>query len=195
MSSRGTRVARGLTAATLATLLAACSHTIAGGSAPIGVGSIIAFAFAALVCIALAGRTLSLWRLSLAVVLSQLAFHGLFAVTGSAFAFGHTAHGMHELAPAMPSVSGVHSDAGMLGAHLVAALLTIAALRAGERAALAVFDVLLSVVRVLIAAAIGVVPIAEPRVAAAGVIRSPRDLGVVLSSMRYRGPPVGSALA
>ena len=79
MSQRGARTARGLTAAAVATLLAGLSHSLGGGvgaQVPFGVGTVIAFAFAAMVCVALAGRTLSLARLAASVVLSQLAFHG-----------------------------------------------------------------------------------------------------------------------
>ncbi|MET0976975.1 MAG: hypothetical protein ABWX82_15040 [Leifsonia sp.] len=203
MSTRGASATRGLIAAAVATLLAGLSHTIGGGAAPLGVGSLIAFAFAALICVALAGKRLALWRLSLSVALSQLAFHGLFAVTGGAapVASGVAAH--HESAavlmdrlPPMDAAMGAgHDGAGMAVAHVGAAILTIAALHRGEHAVRAVLQ---AAVRVITSVVRVVRPLSPPsmaRLTARAVVTLPRDLEVVLSSMRHRGPPRALPLA
>ncbi|GGF13162.1 hypothetical protein GCM10011399_03830 [Subtercola lobariae] len=84
MSSRWARVLRGLTAAFVAVFVAGFSHVVGGGEAPGTVGVALALAFSAVVCVALAGKTLSLVRLAIAVAFSQLAFHLLFSVGAGA---------------------------------------------------------------------------------------------------------------
>jgi hypothetical protein len=207
MSTRGARTTRGLIAAAVATLLAGLSHTLGGASAPFGVGSLLALAFAALVCIALAGRRLSLWRLSLSVLLSQLAFHGLFAVTGGASgASGAAPAGMahHEsaamlmdrLTPVPAAAMGAtHSDGAMTLAHVAAGIVTIAALHRGELAVRAVLRAALRVVTALVGSVPRVLPPMIARLRARAVVVIPRDLEVVLSSMRHRGPPRAALLA
>lgn len=207
MSTRGARTTRGLIAAAVATLLAGLSHTIGGGVVPVGVGALLAFAFAALVCIALAGRRLALWRLSLSVVLSQLAFHGLFAVTGGSSvapasvaesAGSHhdaTAMIMHRLSPMDAAMGAGHDGGGMTVAHLGAALLTIIALQRGELAVRAILQAAVRVITALIGAVPRFTPPTLARLRARAVVTLPRDLEVVLSSMRHRGPPRAALLA
>ncbi|KQX08073.1 MULTISPECIES: hypothetical protein [unclassified Leifsonia] len=211
MSQRGARTARGLTAAAAATLLAGLSHSIGGGAGaqvPFGVGTVIAFAFAAMVCVALAGRTVSLARLAASVVLSQLAFHGLFAVSGSSLqvttnpAAHHDAsvHLLNQIESggsieAMGQAGHLsHGGTGMIVAHVFAAVITIAALHSGERAMLAILRAAGRLIAVLVAGAPRLVPVVEIRLSARALVLLPRDLLVVLSSMRHRGPPRSTAL-
>jgi len=147
MNGRGTRVARGLVAAGIATFVAGFSHVAAGGGAPGGVGLALALAFAAVVCVLLTRRALSLPLLAVSVVVSQFAFHLLFEVGNGGGAplgispehAGHhvTAGGGAALlaASGTPTAASTHlHDSGwMWVAHAVAALATIALLHRGER--------------------------------------------------------------
>lgn len=96
-----------------------------------------------MVCILLAGRRLSITRLSVSVIASQTLFHTLFGLrtpTGevrhSASLAGHN-HGQQLVS--VPVVSDhtttlLYSDALMSGSHLLGAVITIAFLFRGERA-------------------------------------------------------------
>ncbi|MCU1481117.1 MAG: hypothetical protein JWQ19_1903 [Subtercola sp.] len=115
MSSRAARTLRGLTAAGVAVFVAALSHALGGGDAPGGIGVVLALAFSAVVCVALAGRTLSLVRLSLAVGFSQLAFHLLFSVGGggASTAAGAGAGAGSGAADALQRMSAMSGMSGM----------------------------------------------------------------------------------
>ncbi|MEJ3403966.1 hypothetical protein WDJ51_04415 [Rathayibacter sp. YIM 133350] len=200
MTGRGARVGRGVAAAAVATLLAALSHTLGGGSVPLGPGALLAFAFSALTCIALAGRNLSLLRLGASVVLSQLAFHALFVVSGGT-AVAHSGHhltaaGMtSELAAVpMPASPHLHNGVAMSIAHLCAAVLTIAALHRGERTLRALSSLLARAVGTLVRLP-QLVPIAIARIRPDATLPLRGDVAPRLSSMRHRGPPVLLAFA
>ncbi|UFS57826.1 hypothetical protein [Subtercola endophyticus] len=116
MSSRAARTLRGLTAAGVAVFVAALSHALGGGEAPGGIGVVLALAFSAVVCVALAGKTLSLVRLSLAVGFSQLAFHLLFSIGaggGSSVTAAGASGGGSGAADALQSMSGMSGMSGM----------------------------------------------------------------------------------
>src|SRR5690606_1104978 len=85
------------------------------------------------VCSLLAGRRLSIVRLSLSVLASQLLFHALF-VLGSITPAGALAPHVHDALPL--TLNGdrvlIPEDAGMWIAHGVAAVLTIVVLHRGE---------------------------------------------------------------
>lgn len=149
MTTRWARVLRGLVAAFTSTLIAAGSHAFSGGSLPGVSGIALCLAFSALVCISLAGRSLSRLRLTIAVTLSQLMFHGLFSLMADASPAG--SHGSPALHSAMMMGPGVlgdtlsspvsHSpqltsaaDSLMWAGHALAAALTVVALARGERA-------------------------------------------------------------
>lgn len=95
-----------------------------------------------MVCILLAGRKLSLARLSVSVVASQTLFHTLFVLgtptTGAQMnmpAGHHHGHGMMQ----MPVVSEqtttlVHGDATMWVSHFIGAAITVFFLYRGEQA-------------------------------------------------------------
>ena len=140
MTSRQLRLLRGAAASSVATVLAAVSHTIGGGAAPhpllVLALSVFLTPFVALVV----GRRLNLLGLSAAVGLSQTIFHllfiGLNATTSSS---GASASAHHHVLALMP-ITTAGADTGMLSAHVIAALLTTALLWRGERMLLAVAD-------------------------------------------------------
>ncbi|MCM6764108.1 hypothetical protein NB037_16970 [Rathayibacter sp. ZW T2_19] len=202
MHTRWARVARGLAAAVAATVTAAASHTLAGAHAPSPAILALTTAFAAVVCVLLAGRTLSLLRLSVSVLLSQLAFHALFLTAGGGgevSVVGASASGAHfhdgSTLELVAAGSGHAAHSGpMTLAHLVAAVLTIAAVRRGEALFFSLGERLVRIVVRAVARASAVLlgPVG-PSVAVAGTPepRSPRPLDAVLTHLRHRGPPRG----
>jgi hypothetical protein len=203
MTTRWARFARGWIVAGFSTFVAALSHTLGGGGVPGLLAVVVSLAFAGLVSVGLSGRTLSTWRLTAAVLVSQLIFHGLFSfggaggrLVGTVGGDGH-AHGAGSGVVLMPAAAGAggasldHALMMMPFAHLAAAVITVLALRFGERA----FWGLFSTARVALGAlarALVVAPIGHsPAVAALFVTRPPdRRRLTPLSPMRHRGPPV-----
>ncbi|TBN57079.1 hypothetical protein EYE40_06500 [Glaciihabitans arcticus] len=192
MSTRWARFARGWVAALFATLIAAASHTLAGGGTPNLVSLALALAFSVLVCVALTGRSLSLLRTGLAVGASQVGFHLLFATLGGATGTvlssgGHNHAGSMVFDVASSPVH--HTSVWMYLAHAFAAIATIVVLRRGEaafwgmRATLARF-------LVTILAGITRVPILVPRPARIELsVRAPRLFLFLTGSLQHRGPP------
>ena len=190
MTTRAARAARGTVAAAVSLFVALCSHALAGGGMPGLAGIALCAAFATLACIALAGRRLSLPRLSVSVVASQFLFHALFSE------FAPSSGG--PVVPAMPGMHAVAEGAGihatahasmpawMWLAHSIAAVVTIAALRYGERAFWAV--VTLVAPRALRMLVPSVSP--TPRPARPHHRIRPLPRLAPLSPMRHRGPPV-----
>ncbi len=72
--SRAVRVARGSTTAGIATFIAPVSHITGGGQMPGWIGIALPAVLSVAVRTLLAGRQMSLWRLSVAVVASQALF-------------------------------------------------------------------------------------------------------------------------
>jgi hypothetical protein len=209
MSTRWARVVRGLVAATFAVFVAGFAHTAGGGSIPSVAGSGVALSFSALACIALAGRSLSTWRLALSVAVSQGAFHVLFALSGSAsVAIGAkyasasmSMTGMHDssllvlhpgtgLGSAAPTemTSAMPTSGWMWLAHGLAAVVTLIALRWGEAA----FWSLLATARLALTR-LARAPIhvpQRPRVAATFILNLDRRTAHFLrTGLRHRGPP------
>lgn len=199
MTGRGVRLLRGLVAAGVATFLAASSHVLAGGPPPDAAIALLSLALSGLVCTALAGRSLSLWRLSAAVVLSQAVFHGLFSLgtsphspVAAGSSSGHSGHSAHIMLDPATAMDGMdHSSPVMWVGHAIAAVLTIAALRHGEVAALRLIQALgLTLIPFL--------PVFQPLAVSAEApcdpsdwpVRPLRNLGVPLLVMRHRGPPL-----
>jgi len=146
--TRAVRAARGAAAATLATFVALLSHVAGGGAMPGWLGVVVPWTFSLLVCVPLAGRRLSVVRLSIGVVLSQALFHVLF-VLGAGSSTGLVGVGHHGMMVLPDGAGGASAggataaaaveamlwgDAAMWAAHLTAAALTIAALHRGESA-------------------------------------------------------------
>ena len=200
MTTRWARFARGWIVAAVSTFVAALSHTVGGGAVPGLLAVVVSLAFAGIVSIALSGRTLSTWRLTAAVLVSQLIFHGLFSL-GSAggtlvttdAASAHANHAGSIAVSALPAgtMSGTDHGLMMTLAHIVAAVVTVIALRFGERAFWGLFTTaavaLTALVKVIVLTPIPSIPRSIP---ALSTFLPPRDLLVLLSPMRHRGPPV-----
>ncbi|OUE24562.1 hypothetical protein [Clavibacter michiganensis] len=205
------RVIRGLAASTTATFVAALFHEAGGGAAP--AWGVVAFglALASLAAIALAGARTSLWRLTAAVGVSQLLFHGLFTAAGDATgravpADPHAGMGHGTTPLALPGLDAPATgatgasgllDPGMLLSHGAALVVTVLALRHGEAAIRALLAA--SALRVVLALAI---PFLRPEgrrgTALARALRAPcplRDLCARLGRLRHRGPPRTHQLA
>ncbi|CAH0138823.1 MULTISPECIES: hypothetical protein [unclassified Microbacterium] len=138
MTSRQLRLLRGAAAASVATIIAAVSHTVGGGAAPhpllIAALSVFLTPIAAL----LIGRRASIVRLSAVVLLSQSVFHVLFVALNATVtpAVANAGH-QHTLSLVFVETLGsaeeaAAPDTAMLGAHVVAAVLTTALLWRGE---------------------------------------------------------------
>ena len=189
MTTRAARTARGTVSAAVSLFVALCSHALAGGGMPGLAGIALCAAFATLVCIALAGRRLSLPRLSVSVVASQFLFHALFSeFTASSGPVVPAMAGMHAVTEGAAIHATAHPamPAWMWVAHAVAAVVTIAALRFGERAFWAV--VTLVAPRALRMLVPTVTP--SPRPARPRRRIRPFPHLAPLSPMRHRGPPV-----
>lgn len=101
--SRAPRLVRGASSASVATFVALLSHVAGGGQAPGLLGIAVPWILSLMVCTLLAGRTLSLLRLSFAVAGSQLLFHALFVLgTVSARASAVTGGHLHDHAAMAP---------------------------------------------------------------------------------------------
>ena len=217
MSTRWARVVRGGIAAAVSVFVALCSHVLAGGDAPGLPGILLCLAFAGMICIGMAGRRLSTPKLTVAVGVSQFLFHGVFGMLGSAptspgtatFGSGATSvsgHSMHMGTMPMPGSpmgslpnptaaadSGMAMPAWMWFAHGIAAILTVLALRFGERAFWQLVALARPWVRMLVAFARPLAAhLPSVSIPVPDAMLPPRL--VVLSPQRHRGPPVLVAL-
>jgi hypothetical protein len=196
MTTRWARVARGSVAAVFSVFVALVSHLAVGGTRPSAFALVACVVLATLVCVALAGKRMSLPRLTMSVGFSQFLFHGFFSLwSTSAMPIGahHPVGGqMLMTVTSMPAPSQpMATDPGMWLAHAIAAVITIAALLHGETA----FWGLFQIARLWFSALTsppargpllsGMYPVAV----AAVPTFLPRDLVLFLSSMRHRGPP------
>lgn len=136
MTSRQLRLLRGAAASTVATVTAAVSHTVGGGAPPHPLLVLSLSVFLTPVAAFLVGRTPRISRLSAAVLASQGVFHTLFTALGATLTSGVSTGG-HQHFLTLPAVdstlTAVVPDTSMLGAHLVASILTIALLWRGEQ--------------------------------------------------------------
>ncbi|KDA04839.1 hypothetical protein DC31_04810 [Microbacterium sp. CH12i] len=136
MTSRQLRLLRGATASSVATIIAAVSHTIGGGTPPHPLLVIALSVFLAPISTLLVGRTPGLAKLSTAVLVSQVVFHVLFVALGATLTPGVAVSGhqhvltLPTVAATLPAASG---DAAMAGAHFFAGILTVAMLWRGEQ--------------------------------------------------------------
>lgn len=147
-AGRGTtRGARGILAASAATLVALASHVAGGGDVPGWLGVLVPWVLSLPVCTALVARRLSLPRLAISVAASQLLFHLLFQLGTPAGALqpatqggpgAHAAHGAHA-GMAQLTTSGAQLQPELLHGgplmwlwHGVAAVVTVVVLYRGE---------------------------------------------------------------
>ena len=192
--SRAARTARGVIGAALSTVLAAASHSLAGGE--VSAFAVFATAIIALpFCVALAGRVASLWRVGLAVGASQFLYHWAFAGLGvssgpsdtGGFPMGsHAAH-LASLERFVPDVLEAGSaDTLMWVLHAVAAVVSTVLVARGERAVLALGRSIRQVLpRPVLLAAFERPTLPGPQRIAPVL----RDRIVDLSSGSLRGPP------
>lgn len=132
---------RGALSALVATFVALFSHIVGGGDMPALLGIAVPLVLSLFVCTLLAGRRLSLGRLSLAVGASQTLFHILFVIGTPTASTGTDAvpvspHAHHATMPAIATdgtMAAVQADAGMWAWHLIGAAITVAVLHRGER--------------------------------------------------------------
>jgi len=207
VATPGVRLARGWAGAAAATLAAALSHSLAGGGFPSLPIIVLSLALSGLVCSLLASRVLSLWRMTVAVGLSQGIFHWLFSAGSTSASMatpswqqGHAAHLMDTMemtvVPALAPTAMDHDSALMWLGHALAAMATIAILRHGEVAAVRLLQALrLRLVRLIpLFAPVPVDP--GPRLApATWPVRALPNLGVPLLALRHRGPPLPSPVS
>lgn len=204
MTARWARFARGWAIAGFSTFVAALSHTLGGGHAPGWLGVVLSLAFAGVVCVALAGRGMSLPRLGVSVALSQVIFHGLFSVgvPGGALAVGavsassgrHSVHGhdpVYVLADAGGAAPALEPHGvGMWFFHAIAAVVTVLALRHGDETIRRILHLTRLAIRRLVDRTGGIL---APSVARferpAGPMFGATDPHRALSSMPRRGPP------
>lgn len=142
MTTRQLRLLRAAAASTIATVVAAASHTIAGGAAP---HPLLVLAVASLlvpVAAALIGIRASRVRVALTVAVGQAAFHLAFQLLGSPTGVRAVAGHQHhlDLASLGPITRTAAPDALMIGGHLVAAVLTTLVLWHGEAVVRTVAD-------------------------------------------------------
>ncbi|MGO1885530.1 MAG: hypothetical protein ACTH3G_09255 [Citricoccus sp.] len=186
---------------------------------------ILTLALAGPVCTALAGRRLSWWRLAAGVATSQLLFHWLYSAAAPAAAPTLTESGLHSghgaqavstvglaatakaTADAGPGAgagevpgaeAALHSDSpAMMAAHLLAAVVTVLALRRGEVLAARVAELAVGLILrspgARLARWVPAVPVRRASAARLTVVHRPDD--VLLPSLRLRGPPAGAQLA
>ncbi|MFP1602691.1 hypothetical protein ACLD0U_08400 [Microbacterium sp. 2216-1] len=184
---------RGFLGATVATFVALLSHVGVGGDLPGALGIAVPWMLSLMISTLLAGRRLSVTRLSIAVALSQALFHVLF-VLGSITPRGGLAPHVHGAA-AITLESGavlLPDGAGMWLAHVIAAAVTVLALHRGERIVRALASVA-SDVALWVRRAVRVVVLARPlerggqrwSVAADTLPRDPHR-----AVLRRRGPPL-----
>ena len=190
MNSRWARVVRGTIAAGVATFVAAFSHALGGDAAPSWVGVGASFVLSVAICTVLSGRALSWWRLAASVAVSQVLFHVLFsgAPAAPAASVAHDHGGTAITALSMPAMDG-HADR-MILAHVIAGIITLLALRFGERAFWSVTDsARLVVARVLLVVAPVAAAPARVILPALRTALAPRPIHVP-SRHRHRGPPL-----
>jgi hypothetical protein len=189
MDSRWARVARGCTAAAFAVFVAAFSHLQVGGSAPSAFAILVSLVISGMLCTMLAGRGASLWRLIVSVGVTQFLFHWLFSGLGTPVVAAHHMGAMPMDAPA----AAHHNTVAMWLAHGAAGVITIVALRYGGSAFWGVADTARLLYARLTALLVPVIPAPRPLTTVADRGFVPRDLALLLSSMRHRGPPMGIA--
>jgi len=192
MHTRAMRVLRGSLAAFFATFTAAFSHQFAGGVSPSLFGMGVSLVISITICTLLAGRTVSLARLSIAVLMSQAMYHTLFSAMLAPE--GIARHDMAAMSFDFSSVAQ-SADSAMSLSHVAAAAITIAVFRYAELAFWGLFDT----ARMFVSRLFGTLcltarPVLEFR------MLPPTTLAVdlvarFLSTTRYRGPPAAFTAA
>lgn len=192
MNGRALRALHGALASAMAVVLAAVSHTVAGGGAPPSwlVGSAIVLGTP--VATLLVGRRVDPLGVTGAVVAAQLVLHGGFSLVGVSLPAASTvaATPLHSHALWLPSAgSGAaapEASALMLVAHALAAAVTVLVLLRGESAVRAIAGWILA----RAGRPLRTARVEAHRAAFAVVVASPA-LARRHSPRTRRGPPVG----
>jgi hypothetical protein len=193
---------RAALSAGVSTLVTAAAHALGGGTFPPALLLGTAVVVSVLVCFALGGRRVTLPRLVVAVAATQGLLHAVFTLAGGmapmtggpATAAGGAggAHAGHHLpgAAVLPELAAGAHDGSMVGAHVVAGLVTIASLRAGTSAVRQLVRALGLVLVRLVARAV-VLAVPHRPCGAVRVERAPRPLVTLLlaTTRALRGPP------
>lgn len=185
------RCARGLFLAAACTALSLAGHTLGGRGAccvpPLptvaGAGAVVG-----LLCVAVAGRMMSFWKILVVVGWAQVAFH----VAYTAFSGPGMHHGAAAAPMPPPSAAGGLTWS-MLAGHALAAVAASVLLAGAERALWWLWDAVFAVAAVVLLVLGGRPAVSgrTPRIAAVDV-PVPR-LGVLLArTVLRRGPPVVS---
>ena len=188
MNPRAARSLRGLGAGTTATVVAAVSHGLAGGTFPGLAGIALALAFSAIVSIAFVGRRMPVLRLAASIVLSQLAFHIVFSTLGNAAEVVVT-EGHHGAVSVTGTQIISHAGPLMWLAHGIAAALTLLALVYGERALIGLREVGRMLLSRVLAPARVARPTTLPRVARPLLTPVARKTRELIAACGLRGPP------
>lgn len=133
--SPAARLGRAVLGAGASTGVALGCHVIGGGHAPAFAGWAVPLALSFVVCLQFAGKSLSLWRLSVSILASQGLFHFLFVLGSSSIEMSgeHAHHGGPLTVTGVSSMDhGEHGGVVMTLAHLAAAVVTIFALYRAE---------------------------------------------------------------
>lgn len=194
--SRRNPLIRGFVGASVATFVALASHVWAGDPVPGVLGIAVPWVLSLMVCVLLAGRRLSLVRLSVSVLISQLLFHALFVLgtvrpAGSRVALAPHVHGAPLDLTAGAAVL-LPATGGMWGAHGAAAIATVVLLHRGERIVLALLRAASGILAWLrrIVRTGPPVRIAAPAGARWPTVPAPVRRDPLLSTHRLRGPPL-----
>lgn len=191
---------RGFAASTLAIFTALAGHVTGGGEMPGFLGLVVPWVLSLMVCVLLAGRSLSLTRLSLSVSSSQFLFHALFVlgtITPSGTSTPHVHGAPLQLPPSTGIPEAVTADGSMWLGHAVAALVTVLALHRGERLALSLRQLATQAIRWLRRRIDAV--LVRPGLPSAPRVRGEFGMtapvaSVLLAALRGRGPPAHPAI-
>ena len=214
MYTRWARVARGTLAACFAVFVAALFHAGMGGGVPSILAITVSLAFAVPTCVLLSAKRMAphgsmlsgptLWRQLVAVDVSQFILHAFFGIapgdaqfssaTGSAHV--HAASHLTMTGGASDSATamgGMHESPLMWIGHASAVIVTVAAMRYGERTlrllvATTAIRIVAFVERITLIPVHATAALRRAADARPVILPAPR---ILIGRMRHRGPPVG----
>jgi len=192
VTPRASRLLRGALLGAVATLLAALSHTWAGGVAPDALALALGGVFASAVGTVAVGRRGSLLRTAIAVTIGQLAFHLVFSLLGTgASVSGVGGPHAHHLVPSItanPLDAVERGGVWMWVAHVAAGILTVLYLRLLERRAWALIARL--VIRPIAILGFAPLPAASPVSLGASAPLRLTAGRILRHTIARRGPPL-----
>jgi hypothetical protein len=188
----------------LSTGVALASHLLAGAPVPGALGVVVPLVLASAACIVLAGLRLSVLRLSLSVVTSQVLFHTFFVLgtvpagtTVVPVGGGEHAHLGHDVGVVVSTGATAAAHLGHLGhgggmwlAHGAAATVTVLALRHGELVLARLVQVASAVLVRVVPRVAAVVVERRPLPVVEGLLSARPALAALTSPVARRGPPV-----